>query len=73
MATKELRERRHNYKAAYTKYMLCVQAISDASERGQWPDARTIEGEHAAFTELALMRHELLEALKEYGLRGNNG
>jgi hypothetical protein len=32
MATKELRELRHRYKEAYTKYMSCVQALSDASQ-----------------------------------------
>ena len=36
MATKELRELRHKYKAAYTTYMSCVQALADATERGEW-------------------------------------
>ncbi len=34
MATKELRELRHKFKVAYTSYMHCVQAISDASQNG---------------------------------------
>ena len=67
MATKELRDLRHKYKAAYTTYMQCVQAISDASERGEWPPEATVETEHAAFSELALVRHELLEKLREHG------
>jgi hypothetical protein len=36
MATKELRELRHKYKAAYTSYMHCVQALSDATQAGVW-------------------------------------
>ena len=42
MATKELRELRHKYKAAYTDYMSCVQALSDASQKGDWPSADTL-------------------------------
>jgi hypothetical protein len=34
MATNELRELRHKYKAAYTTYLSCVQALSEASQQG---------------------------------------
>lgn len=63
MATKELRELRHRYKEACTTYMSCVQALSDASERGEWLAAESAEKEVAAFTQLALVRHELIETL----------
>ena len=66
MATKELRELRHKYKAAYTTYLNCVQVLSDATERGVMPTQAVIEQEHAAFTELALVRHELWEKLREH-------
>ena len=64
IGTKELRDLRHKYKAAYTTYMLFVHKLSDSSERGVPPNQQTLEEESAAFTSLALVRHELLEALK---------
>jgi hypothetical protein len=67
MATKELRELRHKYKAAYTSYMHCVQAFSDATERGEMPNDPIVEAESVAFTELMLVRHELMERLREHG------
>lgn len=66
MATKELRELRHRYKSAYTQYMSCVQALSDASTRGEWPPTDMVQREHATFAELAFVRHELLQKLKEH-------
>jgi hypothetical protein len=66
MATKELRELRHKYKAAYTSYIHSVQALSDATERGEWPNDQIVDAEHAAFTELALVRHALWEKLREH-------
>ena len=66
MATKELRELRHRYKEAYTKYMSCVQALSDASQKGEWPPAETRLMEEQAFQELAELRQSLLDVLHAY-------
>jgi hypothetical protein len=66
MATKELRELRYEYEAAYKTYMSSVQSLSDASERGEWPKAEVMKQESVAFTDLALIRHALLEELQEY-------
>jgi len=66
MATKELRELRHKYKSAYTSYMHCVREFSDASERGEMPGQEVVDAESAAFTELMLVRHELMERLREH-------
>ena len=63
MATKELRELRHKYKAAYTRYMQCVQAFSDASQAGVWPSADVCALERELFDELAALRRALLDAL----------
>lgn len=71
MATKELRELRHKYKAAYTSYMLCVQALSDASQSGVMPAAEVLELEDKAFEELAVLRQVLLEALQAHGAKAN--
>jgi hypothetical protein len=61
MATKELRELRHKYKAAYTSYMHSVQALSDAIQRGEWPTALTLEEQ--ALHYLTFLRQALLDAL----------
>jgi len=71
MATKELRELRHKYKAAYTSYMLCVQALSDASQTGILPSAEVLELEVKAFDELTVLRQALLDALRVQGVRAN--
>ena len=63
MATKELRELRHKYKAAYTTYMQSVQALSDASQDGFWPSAEVLKLEEAALNELTFFRQALLDAL----------
>jgi len=63
MATKELRELRHKYKAAYTSYMHCVQALSDASEQAAWPSAELLRLEDEALNELTSCRRALLDAL----------
>ena len=63
MATKELRELRHKYKAAYTSYMHSVQAFSDASLRGELPTAEVLKLEEQAFNDLAFLRQALLDAL----------
>jgi len=69
MATKELRELRHKYKAAYTTYMHCVTALSDASEKGEWPTAELLRLEEQALSELTLSRHALLDALHRYSAK----
>jgi hypothetical protein len=63
MATKELRELRHKYKAAYTSYMVSVQALSDASQNGEWPTAEILKVEEHALHELTFSRQALLDAL----------
>jgi len=71
MATKELRELRHKYKAAYTSYMLCVQALSDASQTGVVPSAEVLKLEDKAFNELTVLRQALLDALKTHGVKAD--
>jgi len=71
MATKELRELRHKYKAAYTSYMLCVQALSDASQTGVLPSAEVLELEDKAFDELTALRQTLLDALQAHNAKVN--
>ena len=63
MATKELRELRHQYKAAYTSYMQSVQALSDATQRGQWPASEVLLLEERGLKELTFLRQALLDAL----------
>jgi len=67
MATKELRELRHRYKAAYTIYLTCVQTLSDASQEGTWPAEAILQAEERALNELTLTRRALLAALQKYG------
>ena len=70
MATKELRELRHKYKAAYTSYMQSVQALSDASQDGIWPSADVLKAEEKALNELTFIRQALLDALYAHGAKG---
>ena len=63
MATPELRELRHRYKEAYTRYMSSVQAVSDASQSGEWPTDETLKAEVAAFDDLSKARELLFRAL----------
>ena len=64
MATNELRELRHKYKAAYTSYMHCVQLLSDASHAGVWPSEEVLKVEREIFNELTVLRRALLDALR---------
>ncbi len=66
MATDEIRDLRHKYKAAYTTYLSCVQALSDASQRGAWPAPDVLGNEERAFNELSFLRQALLDALYEH-------
>ena len=66
MATKELRELRHRFKEAYTTYMTCVQALSDASRDGVWPLPEVLAREERAHNELSFLRQALLDALYEH-------
>lgn len=66
MATKELETLRLGYKAAYTAYMSCVQALSDASQRGKWPAKEVLAAEEKALAELTFARQALLDALFEH-------
>lgn len=63
MATRELRELRHKYKAAYTSYMHCVQALSDACEHGVRPPVHVLRFEEQALNDLTVWRQALLDAL----------
>jgi hypothetical protein len=66
MATKELQALRLSYKAAYTAYMNCVQALADASQRGHWPSPNVLTAEQKALSELTSARQALLDALYEH-------
>jgi len=72
MATKELRELRHRYKAAYTSYLHCVQALSDSSQRGEWPSADLLRLEEQALHELNFVRRSLLDALYAHSIQGQS-
>jgi hypothetical protein len=73
MATKELRELRHKYKAAYTSYMQCVQALSDASQSGVWPSPDVLELEEKALNDLTTLRQALLDALYAHSVKAKTG
>jgi hypothetical protein len=66
MATKELQALRLTYKAAYTAYMNCVQTLSDASQRGEWPSQGVLAIEEKTLAELTFARQALLDALFEH-------
>ena len=63
MATQELRHLRHKFKEAYTTYMSCVQALSEASQNGVWPSTEVPASEERAHNELSFLRQALLDAL----------
>jgi hypothetical protein len=63
MATKELRDLLHKYKVAYTTYMHCVHALSDATHKGEWPSTQVLDLEQEALDDLMSRRHTLLDAL----------
>jgi hypothetical protein len=69
MATNELRELRHKYKAAYTSYMQCVQTLSDASQAGVMPSAEVLKLENAALNDLTQLRQALLDALYAHSVK----
>jgi hypothetical protein len=71
MATKELRDLRHRYKTAYTTYMHGVQALSAASQNGEWPSAAVLELEEKAMNELTTLREALLDALYAHSMKGS--
>jgi hypothetical protein len=72
MATKELRELRHKYKAAYTAYLSCVQILSDASQNGVWPSAEVLGNEERAIQELNFARRALLDALYAHRMKSGS-
>jgi hypothetical protein len=71
MATNELRELRHRYKVAYTSYMQCVQALSDASQNGSWPPTAVLQQEERSLNELTFVRQALLDALYAHSLKSS--
>lgn len=66
IATFELRELRHKYGEAYTHYLSCVQALSEASQKGVWPSAEKLRADEKAFNELAFARRVLTDMLYEH-------
>jgi hypothetical protein len=66
VATKELRELRAHYRAAYTAYMECVKQLSDASQRGEWPSAEVLSAEEKTLNDLTSFRKALLAALSKH-------
>lgn len=70
MASRELQELRHKYKAAYTSYMQCVQALSDASQQGTWLSDEALKAEERAINELTFLRQALLDALYAHAKQG---
>jgi hypothetical protein len=65
-ATEEkLRELRQRYQAAYTAYQSCVDALTDASFRGERPPAELMEKEAKALRELNEARAAYRDALLE--------
>lgn len=73
MATKELRELRHQYKAAYTSYMHCVHILADAGERGVWPPTDLLKLEEQTLNDLTSCREALLVALRAHTHKQNGG
>jgi hypothetical protein len=71
MASKELRDLRHQYKTAYTTYMHGVHALSAASQHGIWPSTAVLELEEKALNELTFVRQALLDALYAHSMKGN--
>jgi hypothetical protein len=72
VATKDLRTLRHRYKEAYTAYMTCVHALSDASQQGVWPEDNVRLNDQKKFNELAFARMLLLDALAERRAPGSS-
>ena len=63
MATDELQRLRLAYTAAYEAYKSSVQAISDASQRGEWPSAAILSTEQEALNDLNNARADLMHAM----------
>lgn len=66
MATKELQDLRHKYKEAYTTYLSCVQAVSDAAQQGKWLQPDVLGKEERTFKDLSFSRQALMDALYEH-------
>ena len=63
MADKALRVLRHRYRTAYTAYMACVHALSDANEKGARPLNEVLKLEASALKELNQSRDAFLAAI----------
>ena len=63
MADKELRVLRHRYRTAYTAYVACVHALSDANEKGARPLKEVLKLEASAINELNQSRDAFLAAI----------
>lgn len=58
-----LEKLRLEYKAAFTAYMTCVQALSDAGLRGERPSQEVLADEVRALKRLMDAREALLKAV----------
>jgi hypothetical protein len=63
VATKERRDLRHKYRTAYTSYMSCIHALSDASEQNGLPAKDIFEKEANGISELNAARDAFVEVL----------
>jgi hypothetical protein len=72
MASRDLHEQLHKYKAAYTAYMQSVHALSDAGKAGIWPSAEVLEIEEQSLNELLRVRQELLDTLFAYSVKARH-
>ena len=72
MANKELRVLLHKYKTAYTAYMSCVHALSEATLKEEWPLSELLGKEERALQELTSGRQSLLDALYEHTKKARN-
>ena len=73
IATQELRELRRMYQHAYNAYMSCVEAFSEASDHGVWPQQEVVDREERALNDLNYSRQRLLDALFTHSRRPARG
>ena len=67
MAINELERLRMSYAAAYAAHVSCLQAVFEASERGERPADQTLRSEQLAFNDLVNAREALFDKLLRYG------
>jgi hypothetical protein len=67
MVENELQRLRLSYMSAFAAYMSRVQAVSNATERGERPSDAALRDEHLAFNDLVNAREALFDKLLRYG------